>query len=498
MEASLASARWVDRLVAVLAPTWGLRRQRARLASDLLARHYEGAATGRRTQNWYRATTDANVAAGASLARLRDVARDLVRNNPYAESSLETIVNHTVGWGIVPTVAHQGFTIWAESTECDADGRLNLAGLQKLVLRSVAESGEVLVRRRWRRLEDGYRLPLQLQVLEADFLDTGKDARLSNGNRVIQGVEFDLLGRRVAYWMFKEHPGASLSSSGTLLSGSQRIGADEILHVFRQDRPGQVRGPSWFAPVLLRFKDFDEFEDATLMKQKVAACLAVITSDVDGTGTPLGTTTSDDPLTDTLEPGAIVNVPAGRNVNVVNPPSVAEYGEYSKTTLRAIATGLGVSYEDLTGDYSSTSFSAARMSRLRHWSRVEDWRWRLLVPQFLNPVWGWAMQASALASQAVVPVTDWTAPALPLIDVDKELLAVMREVRSGMTSFSDALRARGYNPDTYIDAIAKDFKKLDELGLTLDIDPRKMTQAGQAQGSAAAAATSTTGGNANA
>jgi len=656
---------WVDRVVAIASPAWALRRQRARIASSLLARHYEGAATGRRTQGWYRSTTDANAAVGPSLTKLRDVARDLVRNNPFAESALETIVNHTVGWGIVPTVEHQAFNAWANSTAIDADGRSDLAGLEKLVMRSVAESGEVLVRRRWRLRSDGLPLPVQLQVLEADFIDTGKDGRLSNGNRVVQGVEFDLLGRRVAYWLFTSHPGSSSASSGTLLSGSQRIPASDIQHIYRQDRPGQVRGPSWFAPVLLRFKDFDEYEDATLMKQKIAACLAVITSDVDGDATALGATDTSDPLVDSLEPGMILNVPPGRNVEVVSPPTVAEYSDYSKTSLRAIATGLGVSYEDLTGDYciapetrvlcadlrwvradtltcgteivafdehrptgkgqrrkwrhasvvragrrklarvrivadratvtvsaehmflcigtsptrgyghkwvradqlapghkiaflaepweagyshvhgylkgiadgegvamsggfgkrgqqsyavvlsaesigvgpvvtlettthtviteglcshnTNLPYSAARMSRLRHWSRVQDWRWRLLVPQFLNPVWKWGMEAAELAGLSVVPSTDWTAPALPMLDVDKEALAFIRKVRSGQSTFSEAIREQGYNPDVFMRELAKDFAQLDALGLVLDIDPRKMTQAGQAQGSALSA-----------
>jgi capsid protein len=66
-------------------------------------------------------------------------------------------------------------------------------------------------------------------------------------------------------------------------------------------------------------------------------------------------------------------------------------------TLRAIATGLGLTYEDLTGDYTNMPFSAARMSRLRHWARVvDDWRWRLLIPQFCDPVWDWAMEAAVI------------------------------------------------------------------------------------------------------
>lgn len=476
---------WVDRALHYLAPQFALKRLRARAAHDLLQRHYEAAAMGRRTQNWYRTATDANAAVGPNLARLRDAARDLVRNNPYAEAALATIVDHTVSWGIVPAARHDAWTAWAESTAIDADGVHDLAGLEKLVVRTVVESGEVLVRRRWRRLEDNLPLPLQLQVLEPDFLDTLKDQTLPNGGRIIQGVEFDPLGRRVAYWLFRSHPGASTLSTSTF-STSYRVPATDVLHVFKASRPGQVRGPSWFAPVLLRFKDFDEFEDATLMKQKIAACLAVLTSDVDGSAPALGSTDPNSPEVDTLEPGMILNVPPGRDVTVVNPPSVAEYDPYTKNMLRAIATGLHVSYEDLTGDYTATNFSSARMSRLRHWARVEDWRWRVLVPQFLNPVWAWAMEASALAGGRVVPSTEWTAPPLPMIEPDKEGLAIQRNIRSGISTLSEAIRERGYNREHFLDEMQRDFEDLDKRGLVLDCDPRKMTQAGQLQGSAAA------------
>jgi lambda family phage portal protein len=480
-------ATWLDRAIGFLSPQVGLRRLRAQTAHALLQRHYEGAATGRRTQGWYRVATDANTAIGPSLAKLRDAARDLVRNNPYAESALSTIVDHAVGWGIVASEKHDAWTRWANSTACDADGRNDLAGLEKLVMRTVVESGECLVRRRWRRLEDGLPLPIQLQILEPDFLDTSKEtALLPNGGKVVQGVEFDPLGKRVAYWLYRSHPGSAFSLTSSTFSGaSSRIPAEDLLHNFKPGRPGQVRGPSWFAPVLLRFKDFDEFEDATLMKQKIAACLAVITSDVDGSAPALGT--ADDSATpgvDSLEPGMIMNVAPGRDIHVVQPPNVQDYVPYSKTMLRAIATGLGVTYEDLTGDYENLPFSAARMSRLRHWARVEDWRWRLLVPQFLNPVWAWAMQASEIMGLPTVAMTEWTAPPLPMIEPDKEGLAIQRNIRTGITTLSEEIRARGYNRNQFLDELQADFKDLDDRGLVLDCDPRKMTQAGMFQSAA--------------
>src|SRR5690349_15711060 len=93
-------ATWIDRAVGYLSPQRGLKRIRARVAADLLMRHYEAASTGRRTQGWRKSSGDANAVIGPSLARLRDNARDLVRNNPHASRAVSTITNQTIGWGI--------------------------------------------------------------------------------------------------------------------------------------------------------------------------------------------------------------------------------------------------------------------------------------------------------------------------------------------------------------------------------------------------------------
>lgn len=483
---------WLDRTVGFLAPRVHLRRVRARIATDLVLRHYESAATSYRTQGWNRAGGDANTANSrdASLQSLRDTARDLVRNNPYAESALSTIADHTVGWGIVAKAlpvnvrVQQAWDAWANSTACDADGRHDLAGLEKLVIKSAARDGEVLVRRRWRLLSDGLPLPVQLQVLEADFLDTSKNQALPNGGKIVQGVEFDALDRRVGYWLYPTHPGSSLGTlNSSLYSPSKRIAAADIAHIFKVERPGQVRAVSWLAPVILRLRDADEYEDATLVKQKVAASLAIVTTDVEGSGAALGT--ADDTVTtptDTISPGAVLNLPTGRDVTVIQPPTVREHGEYMSVTLRSIAAGIGVTYEDLTGDFTDLPYSAARMSRLRHWARVEDWRWRLLIPQFCHPVWGWAMEAAGILGLVnEPPQARWTAPPMPLIEPDKESLATLREIRNGTQTLSGAIMERGYDPAELFAERAAELKELDKLGIAVDTDPRKLTQAGQSQ-----------------
>jgi lambda family phage portal protein len=480
---------WLDQATLTVAPRWTFRRMRARAAAEVLARHYEAASVGRRTQDWYRSASDVNAVSAMALDRVRDVARDMVRNDPYAASALDTIVDHVVGWGIVGSASKDAskavraktdalWKRWAETTACDADNRQDLSGLQKQIMRTVVTDGECLIRRRWRRPEDGLPIPMQLQLLEPDFLDTLRpDTVTENGHRIIQGVEFDLIGRRVAYYLFREHPGAQIVGSRSF-GTSDRIPASEVLHVFKQTRNGQARAVSWFAPVILTMKDFAKYQDAALMKQLVAACLAVVTSDIDGSAPSLGTTTTEHPQIDKLEPGMILNVPPGRSVSVVDPPTINEHAAYSQSVLRAIATGIGISYEDLTGDYQGMPYSAARMSRIRAWARVEGWRWQMLIPQFCDPVWGWFLEAAQVMGLEAAPPAMWTAPPAPMIDPSAEGLAYQRNIRSGIITQSEALRERGYDPDAIFEEMADDNKKIDRLGLILDSDARTNTQAG--------------------
>lgn len=356
-----AALNALDRILSFFAPGAAVSRQKARIQSHLLARHYEAASGGRRTSGWRATGSDATAAMRDALSRLRNNARDLVRNNPHATSALDIIADHVVGWGIVAKPGDGNQRVagtwdrWASTPACDADGRLDFYGLQKLAQRTITESGEVLVRQRIRRLTDTdsqgrlLPIPLQIQVLEPDYIDTLKTGlTLPNGGRIVAGIEYDALGRRVAYWLFPEHPGSEIFGGATT---SRRIPAEGILHVFRTLRPGQGRGASWFSSVILKMRDFDEYDDAQLMKQKVAALLGVVVTDIDGTARPFGSTDSSQPSWDFLEPGGIHHVGPGTKVDVIDPPRVAEFADYSAVTLRTIAAGLGVGYEDLTGDY---------------------------------------------------------------------------------------------------------------------------------------------------
>ena len=93
---------WLDRTLGYVAPAIVLRRARQRAAIAMLARSYEGARVGRRTEGWVVAGTSANAEIGTALSRLRDRSRDLVRNNPYAAKAVQAVVSNLIGTGILP------------------------------------------------------------------------------------------------------------------------------------------------------------------------------------------------------------------------------------------------------------------------------------------------------------------------------------------------------------------------------------------------------------
>lgn len=98
----------------------------------------------------------------------------------------------------------------------------------------------MLVRLRARRPEDGLPVPLQIQVLEIDWLDSARNG--TNGNNTIQnGIEYDPLGKITAYWLWDQHPG-DVNPGRRAKTSSYPVPAERVIHLFTSQRPGQGRG----------------------------------------------------------------------------------------------------------------------------------------------------------------------------------------------------------------------------------------------------------------
>lgn len=494
-----SKSNWLDRAIGFALPSVAAARMdaRARIArSERIVNLFEGASRSRRTDGWRAVSTDANAETFLANGRLRDVARDLVRNNAFAARAKAVIPANVVGAGIVLSVkaarpARQDrvkglIRDHFETTAIDADGRLNIYGLQALVMATLVESGEALIRRRVRRAEDGLPLPLQIQVLEPDFLDTNVDGPLGNGNYAVQGIEFDLRGQRVAYYLFDQHPGDMRGFSGFR---GNRVSADFVTHIYRVDRPGQVRGVTWFAPVITRLHDLADLLDAQLMKQKIAACFAAFIKD-NGQGesyvqqptNPDGTPSAGAYPIEAFEPGMIERLGEGEDISFASPPQSQDFGPYSMLVLREIATGLSVPYEALTGDLTGVNFSSGRMGWLEFQRAIEGWRWNMLIPGMMNPVMRWTDEAVRVVTMSSEPYrVDCTPPIREMIDPANDIKAAVSAIRAGLSSRPSEIRKLGYDPEEIGAEIAADNALIDKLGLVLDSDPRKTSAAGLTQ-----------------
>lgn len=473
----------LDRAIAELSPGWGYRRAQARAALKVMA-HYDAATTGNRGASWKRSSTDADGAA-ANRSRIAFVSRDMMRNTPLALRAQQVIANNVVGDGIICKVnggairrkkaLRAALKTHFDSTAIDADGRSNLYGLQRLAMNAVVADGEVLIRRRRRTRRDGLAVPFQIEILEIDHLDTSRDGLVTgtpDGNWVRDGIEYNAIGQRVAYWLFPEHPGTTRRMARSFTS--RRIAASEIIHIYRQDRPKQMRGVSWFAPVALALQDLADGQDAQIMRQKIAACFVAFRVAPEAEyETPDPNNPSDVAGLSTLVPGRIQNLAGGEDIRFSTPPSVDGYDTFTRLILQTVASGMGITYEALSGDLSKVNFSSARMGRMEMDRNVSAWQWLLMIPQMLQPIGAWAVEAWSV-SQGLQPddsmTLDWVPPHRMLVDPAREIPALAAEVKAGFASRQGQIRRLGYDPEEIQAEQIEDRKQCELHDLRFDSD----------------------------
>lgn len=470
----------LDKLITLFSPEAGLKRQvaraaiqraGARAADSLNLRAYEGAKTGRRTGGWITGATSADAEVASSAVKLRDRTRSLCRDNPYASRARDVYVANVVGTGITVKAgsAKEAFEQW--TTECDADGMLDFYGLQALVMRCVFESGECLIRYRERRPEDGLLVPLQLQVLEPDYLDATKTGAVNGGGWLISGIEYNAIGQRVAYHLHNQHPGDVANRSKPL--ESKRIPADQVLHIFERLRPGQSRGVPRMSSILLKMRDLDDYEEAELVRKGIESCFsAIVTTEDNGVSLSEGTTDINGNRIETLGAGLIQYLKPGQDIRFGAPANGGDYGAYTKTQLRAIASGIGITYEQMTGDLSDVNYSSIRAGLVEFYKTVDMLQWHVLVPMMLAPIWKrWAETAFAVkAIRTPAPaMAKWTPPRRQWVDPLKDVNAARAEISAGITSISETIRARGEDPDRIFAEIAAERAQLETLGISVDV-----------------------------
>jgi lambda family phage portal protein len=291
----------------------------------------EGAMAKRRLRGWQPPLENINSLVASGGPRLLARARELVVTNGYAGNACEAFAANLVGDGIKPSsliedaaVRDRVQRLWlAWTNEADADGLTDFYGLQSMVAREMFVAGECFVRLRPRRAEDGLLVPLQLQLLQSEMLPFEKMEDLGGGRRIRCGIEFDAIGRRLAYHFRRRHPGDS-TDRGSPIPETVRVPASEVLHIYRPIDAGQIRGLPHVAPAMVRLFLLDQYDDAELDRKKTAAMFAASSWTAPEEALLGETQVADDgTATASLEPGTLQVLLPGEDVKFSSPPMSA-------------------------------------------------------------------------------------------------------------------------------------------------------------------------------
>jgi lambda family phage portal protein len=437
---------------------------------------FDGGGWGKRFKKRMPKQTSGNGPSELNVMTLRERVRDLERNNSWAGRSIDLVVNNVINWGIgfnVYTIEggekhklHDLFDRWANDRNlCDYTGQCNFSAMQRMALASVVRDGEVFVAKRKFR-GDRKSAPLQMEIYEADFVDIGYNETMDNGHEIKNGIEFDAKGKRVAYWFYEKHPAEGVSDK-------KRIPASDVLHLFRVDRPGQIRGYSWLSRIVVKLRDLDDYEDATLLAHKIQAAHAGFLKRP-STGGLLGQK-SEGEIPDIIEAGTIVEMPDGYEITFNSPPKAEGINDVMKNNLRAVAGGVGHTYEALTGDYSNVNFSSARMGWLEAVRTYENVQYNFMIPNFCEEIFKWFVSACFIDGQINSVEgfkVSWTPPRREMINPSAEIKAKIQAMEAGLLSPDEALRAEGYDPNDVVKSYAAYKLLLEENGLG-DLFPGK-------------------------
>ena len=462
---------------------------------------FEAASGGKRAQQLRRMPA-LNSTITASNPRLRSLARGLAANNPLAAAGIEAWVSGVAGDGIKPQSAHPDpakrqeinalFDLWTD--RADSDGLLDFYGLQGLVMKRVATDGEAFLVMQ----HDPDSGELRLRMLDPDQISADLTRDLGNSARIIAGVEFDEQGRRVAYHVNIDRPGLPLS---VLHNPTVRLAAEDVIHVFRVDVPGQIRGTTWLASVAMRLAGLDVANDALLMRLQIASMLCgFVVTTPGGERVPAafsgGVEDGTGGIVDGLEPGSMRVLDQDQDVRFTTPPAIgAESNEFMRATGREIAAGLGVPYELLTGDLSQANYSSTRTSLVEFRRRCESVQHGLVVFQFLRRVWRKWLTIEVLSGRLEAPgferdperylAAKWMPPRALWIDPLKDAQAEAVAIASGLMSRRQAVAARGYDLEALDREIAEDRERAAALGLVFPGDAAPAARAVEGQEAAA-------------
>lgn len=438
-------------------------------------RAFAAAQMDRLTADFFTGTTSANGELKTDLRTLRNRSRTMVRDSAIAKRYCSLFPENVVGDkgiqlsprpltndGVVDQQLKdqilEAWRRWGQPEHCTVDGRLGLVELQQAITRLEPMDGEVLL-----RLVDGVgEFGFAVQILDPDQLDETLNVEPNQGRPLIrQGVEFDALGRPVAYWIWDGHP------KDTSRGERKRIPAGDVIHLFKPFRPGAARGIPWLHAALRNINMLEGYAEATLVAARISAsAMGAISGIEDG----------EDAVTDLpleMDPGKYFLLPEGAKAELLDPKHpTTSYSEFYKSNVRAIAQAGGVSYTSLSGDLEAVNYSSIRAGLLseRDLYRMEQQR---LIRYVLRRIYLRWLRMAQLSRQLPISAlqlakaerVEWMPRGFPWVDPLKDIEALRAGIALGIDSRTDAAADRGRDYETTLEAIAEELTLAKQYGV---------------------------------
>ena len=328
------------------------------------------------------------------LRLLRARSRQVAQNNPYGRRFAQQVVNNLCG--PVPfrlqskikfksgklnadlnRKVEAAYRDWSRVGHCELTGRYSFPAVLRLLAKNLAVDGEIIVRKLRGRQYGPY--AYQLQVIDVDRLDDLLNKALPDGGAIHMGVELDPQSRPVAYHLLKRKPASW--QRGNYPRESERVPAEDIIHVFVPEFAEQVRGIPWMYAALLNLVHIGAFAEAAVIAARIGASQMGIIESPDGGKTLAESqmqSANGNPMIQN-EPGSFQALPPGYKMSDAWDPKYpdAAIEPFLKACLQGVAVGVGVAHHNLSGDMSGVNYSSARIAEL-----AERDQWMVLQSHF--------------------------------------------------------------------------------------------------------------------
>jgi lambda family phage portal protein len=362
-------------------------------------------------------------------------------NNSYARGIVLTLAHDTIGTG--PRL--QMLTEDAEAnSQCETlFGRwcenIRLAEKLRTMRMAKAVDGEAFA-----VLASNQTVPnvqLDLRLLEAD--QVAFDYANISGDDT--GIILDAYGNPISYSILRQHPG---DNSWSVDQEAELYRASEVIHWFRADRPGQIRGIPELTAALPLFAQLRRYTLAVIAAAEAAADFALVVK----TNAPANGVADELEAMDTIqfEKRMATVLPGGWDLGQAKAEQpTTTYADFKKEILCEIARCLLVPRNVAAGDSSNFNYASGRLDWQTYHKaiRVEQGH---LASAVLDPIFSaWLREAvltegylpSALRTSKPLP-HEWTFDGAEHVDPLKEANAQQVRLSTGTTTLArEASRA---------------------------------------------------------